>query len=158
MLLYMSYSNCHYLFLHEAQRDGTTWSNLPTLQSSRRECYITIIDCKLAFDSTQSHESVNLKMVIPTLNYTSSSNDSPIVSVLNTANKKLFDMQHTNEIHILTNDALKKCEFILEDNDGNVLTIDPDDSLEIMIKIDYVDQDKQTESYLSDIPKHLGGL
>ena len=154
MLLYM-YHNCNYLFLHEAQRDGTTWSNLPTLPNSRRECYITIIDCKLVFNATQTHESVNLKMVIPTLNYTSSSNDSPIVSMLNTADKKLFDMQHTNEIHILTNDALKKCEFILETNGGTVLTIDGDDSLEIMLKIDYVDQERQTESYLSEVPKHL---
>jgi len=105
----------------------------------------------LVFDNTQTHESVNLKMVIPTLNYTSSSNDSPIVAMLNTADKKLFDMQHDNKIHILTNDSLKKCEFILEDNNGTVLTIDADDSLEIMIKIEYIDQAKETESYLSEI-------
>lgn len=151
----MPYHNCSYLFLHESQRDVTTWRNLPTLPNSRRECYITITDCKLVFDSTQTHESVNLKMVIPTLNYTSSSNDSPVVAMLNTADKKLFDMQHDNKIHILTNDSLKKCEFILEDNDGNVLTIDADDSLEIMIKIEYLDQEKETESYLSEVPKLL---
>ena len=154
----MPYHNCNYLFLHEAQRDVTTWRNLPTLPNSRRECYITITDCKLVFDSTQTHESVNLKMVIPTLNYTSSSNDSPIMAMLNTADKKLFDMQHDNKIHILTNDQLKKCEFILEDNDGNVLTIDADDSLEIMIKIEYIDQSKEEEKYLSELPKHLGGV
>ena len=151
----MPYHGCNYLFLHEAQRDVTTWRNLPTLPNSRRECYITITDCKLVFDATQTHESVNLKMVIPTLNYTSSSNDSPIVAMLNTVDKKLFDMQHDNQIHILTNDSLKKCEFILEDNDGNVLTIDADDSLEIMIKIEYIDQVKETESYLSEVPKLL---
>lgn len=151
----MPYHNCSYLFLHEAQRDVTTWRNLPTLPNSRRECYITITDCKLVFDATQTHESVNLKMVIPTLNYTSSSNDSPVVAMLNTGDKKLFDMQHDNKIHILTNDSLKKCEFILEDNDGNVLTIDADDSLEIMIKIEYIDQVKETESYLSEVPKLL---
>jgi len=151
----MPYHNCNYLFLHEAQRDVTTWRNLPTLPNSRRECYITITDCKLVFDATQTHESVNLKMVIPTLNYTSSSNDSPIVAMLNTVDKKLFDMQHDNQIHLLTNDSLKKCEFILEDNDGNVLTIDADDSLEIMIKIEYIDQEKVTENYLSEIPKLL---
>ena len=154
MLLYMNH-NCNYLFLHEAQRDVTTWNNLPTLPNSRRECYITVTDCKLVFNSTQTHESVNLKMVIPTLNYTSSSNDSPIVSMLNTADKKVYDMQHDNKIHILTNDALKKCEFILETNGGTVITIDGDDSLEIMIKIDYVDQAKETENYLSEIPRHL---
>lgn len=155
MLLYMPYHNCNYLFLHEAQRDGTTWSNLPTLQNSRRECYITITDCKLVFDAVQTDESVNLKMVIPTLNYTSSSNNSPVVAMLNTVDKKVYDMQHDNDIHLLTNDSLKKCEFILEDNNGNVITIDADDSLEIMIKIEYVDQEKQTESYLSEVPKHL---
>jgi len=155
MLLYMPYHNCNYLFLHETQRDGTIWNNLPTLQSSRRECYITITDCKLVFSSTETHESVNLKMIIPTLNYTSSSNDSPIVAMLNTSDKKVYDMQHDNDIHLLTNDQLKKCEFILEDNNGNVITIDADDSLEIMIKIEYVDQEKQTESYLSEVPKHL---
>jgi len=154
MLLYMNH-NCNYLFLHEAQRDVTTWNNLPTLPNSRRECYITVTDCKLVFNSTQTHESVNLKMVIPTLNYTSSSNDSPIVSMLNTADKKVYDMQHDNKIHLLTNDALKKCEFILETNGGTVITIDGDDSLEIMIKIDYVDQAKETENYLSEIPRHL---
>ena len=154
----MPYHNCNYLFLHEAQRDVTTWRNLPTLPNSRRECYITVTDCKLVFDATQTHESVNLKMVIPTLNYTSSSNDSPIVAMLNTVDKKLFDMQHDNQIHLLTNDQLKKCEFILEDNDGTVLTIDADDSLEIMIKIEYIDQSKEEEKYLSEIPKHLGGV
>jgi len=151
----MPYHNCNYLFLHEAQRDGTTWSNLPTLQSSRRECYITVTDCKLVFDSTQTDESVNLKMVIPTLNYTSSSNDSPVVAMLNTVDKKVYDMQHDNKIHLLTNDALKKCEFILEDNNGNVLTIDGDDSLEIMIKIDYIDQVSHTNDILLEIPRHL---
>ena len=147
--------NCNYLFLHEAQRDVTTWNNLPTLQSSRRECYITITDCKLVFNSTQTHESVNLKMVIPTLNYTSSSNDSPIVAMLNTGDKKLYDMQHDNKIHLLTNDQLKKCEFILESNNGTVVTIDGDDSLEIMIKIDYIDQVKHTNDILLEIPRHL---
>lgn len=155
MLLYMPYHGCNYLFLHESQRDVTTWSNLPTLPNSRRECYITITDCKLVFASTETHESVNLKMVIPTLNYTSSSNDSPIVAMLNTADKKVYDMQHDNKIHILTNDSLKKCEFILEDNNGASVTIDGGDSLEIMIKIEYIDQAKETESYLSEIPKLL---
>ena len=154
MLLYM-YHNCNYLFLHENQRDVTTWSNLPTLQSSRRECYITIINCKLGFSSTETHESVNVRMIIPTLNYTSSSNDSPIVAILSTSDKKIYEIQHPNEIHLLTNDALKKCEFILEDNNGASLTIDAGDSLEIMIKIDYVDQEKNTENFLSQVPKHL---
>jgi len=64
-------------------------------------------------------------------------------------------MQHENNIHLLTNDSLKKCEFILEDNNGASVTIDAADSLEIMIKIEYIDQEKQTESYLSEVPKLL---
>jgi len=151
----MPYHNCSYLFLHESQRDVTTWSNLPTLPNSRRECYITITDCKLVFASTETHDSVNVKMVIPTLNYTSSSNDSPVVAMLNTSDKKVYDMQHDNKIHLLTNDSLKKCEFILEDNNGASITIDAADSLEIMIKIEYIDQVKETENYLSEIPKLL---
>jgi len=94
-------------------------------------------------------------MVIPTLNYTSSSNDSPIVAMLNTGDKKLYDMQHDNKIHLLTNDQFKKCEFILESNNGTVVTIDGDDSLEIMIKIDYIDQVKHTNDILLEIPRHL---
>jgi hypothetical protein len=109
----------------------------------------------LVFASTETHDSVNLKMIIPTLNYTSSSNDSPIVAMLNTADKKVYDMQHENNIHLLTNDSLKKCEFILEDNNGASITIDAGDSLEIMIKIEYIDQEKQVENYLNEVPKLL---
>ena len=94
-------------------------------------------------------------MIIPSLNYTSTSNDSPTVSVLNTSDKKVFFMQHTNDVHILTNDSFKKCEFILQDNDGNIITIDAGDSLEIMLKIDYVDQQEVTNTFMSEIPKHL---
>lgn len=154
MLLYMNH-NCSYLFLHNSQRDGTIWYNLPTLTGARRECYLTVTDCKLVFNSTQTHESINLKMVIPTLNYTSSSNDSPIVVMLNTVDKKVYDTQHDNKIHLLTNDALKKCEFILEDNAGGIVTINGGDSLEIMIKLDYIDQVEQTKNYLSEVPKQL---
>ena len=154
MLLYM-YHNCNYLFLHEAQRDGNTWSNLPTLPNSRRECYITVTDCKVVFNANQTHDSVNLKMVIPTLNYTSSSNDSPMVAMLNTDDKKIYDMKHENKIHLLTNDALKKCEFILETNKGVVLTVGANDSLEIMIKIDYIDQDAMRDQVILEYPKRL---
>jgi len=94
-------------------------------------------------------------MIIPTLNYTSSSNDSPVVAMLNTSDKKVYDMQHDNKIHLLTNDSLKKCEFILEDNNGASITIDAGDSLEIMIKIEYLDQEKATENYLNEVPKLL---
>lgn len=153
----MPYHNCNYLFLHETQRDGTIWNNLPTLPNSRRECYVTICEAKLVFDDVPTQDSINIKMVIPTLNYTSSSNDSPMVAMLDTDpnNKKVYSLDHENNIHILTNDALKKVEFILEDNNGAVVTIDAADSFEVMLKIEYIDQAKETESYLSEIPKLL---
>jgi len=75
--------------------------------------------------------------------------------MLNTSDKKVYDMQHDNKIHLLTNDSLKKCEFILEDNNGASITIDAGDSLEIMIKIEYLDQEKATENYLNEVPKLL---
>jgi len=50
---------------------------------------------------------------------------------------------------------LSKVQIQLEDNVGAVFALPSTASLEIMIKIEYLDQDKQTESYLSEIPKLL---
>ena len=104
-----------------------------------------------------TQDSINVKMIIPTLNYTSSSNDSPMVAMLDTDpnNKKIYSLDHENSIHILTNDSLKKVEFVLEDNNGTTVTIDAADSFEVMLKIEYLDQEKQTENYLSEVPKLL---
>ena len=44
---------------------------------------------------------------------------------------------------------------ITEDNYGNVLTLEEGDSLEIMIKLDYVDQQAVTNEYIGEVPKHL---
>ena len=158
MLLYM-YHNCNYLFLHDSQKSTSgnkiTWNNLPILSGASRECYITIVDCKLIL-SNSSTKSVNLKLNIPVRNYYSSSNLSPVGAILHTEDNTTYDLLHENNIHLLSNDNLSKIEFELFTNTGTEVTTTT--SLEVMIKIDYVDQDKQTESYLSEIPKHLGGL
>ena len=157
MLLYM-YHNCKYLFLHDSQKsisgNTITWNNLPVLSGASRECYITIIDCKLIL-SAGGTESVNLKMDIPVRNYYSSSNLSPVAAILHSddAASQIYDLQHENNIHLLSTDNLQKIKFELFDNAGGAVTTT--DTLEVMLKIEYVDQDKQTESYLSEVPKLL---
>ncbi len=154
----MPYSNCSYLFLHDAQKSKSgntiTWNNLPVLSGASRECYISIIDCKLIL-SAGGTESVNLKMDIPVRNYYSSSNLSPVAAILHSddAASQVYDLQHENNIHLLSNDNLQKIKFELFDNTGDAITTT--DTLEVMLKIEYVDQEKQTESYLSEVPKLL---
>ena len=152
------YHNCNYLFLHDSQKsksgNNITWNNLPVLSGASRECYITIIDCKLIL-SAGGTESVNLKMDIPVRNYYSSSNLSPVAAILHSDDNasQVYDLQHENKVHLLSNDNLQKIKFELFDNTGDAITTA--DTLEIMLKIEYVDQERQTESYLSEIPKHL---
>ena len=154
----MPYHNCSYLFLHDSQKSVSgnkiTWNNLPVLSGASRECYITIIDCKLIL-SNGGTESVNLKMDIPVRNYYSSSNLSPVAAILHSDDNssQVYDLQHENNIHLLSNDNLQKIKFELLSNTGGEVTTTS--SLEVMLKIEYVDQDKQTESYLSEIPKML---
>ena len=152
------YHNCNYLFLHDSQKSVSgnkiTWNNLPVLSGASRECYITIIDCKLIL-SNGSTKSVNLKLNIPVRNYYSSSNLSPVGAILHSEdnNSQVYDLQHENKIHLLSNDNLSKIEFQLFSNAGDEVTTT--DTLEVMLKIEYIDQEKQTETYLSEIPKML---
>ena len=152
------YHNCTYLFLHDNQKSVSgntiTWNNLPVLSGASRECYITIIDCKLIL-SAGGTESVNLKMDIPVRNYYSSSNLSPVGAILHSedAASLIYDLQHDNQIHLLSNDNLQKIKFELFDNAGS--GVDTAETLEVMLKIEYIDQEKQTESYLSEVPKLL---
>jgi len=150
--------NSKYLFLSEAQRlelgdSGAIWQNLPTMSQSTRECYLTIVDCKVIFGSASIHESVNVRMKIPSSNYFSSDNGFPIVALLNTTDSKTYTLDHENKISILTNDNLKSIEFILEDNTGSVIEVE--NSMEVMIKLDYINQKEQTETYISQIPLRL---
>ena len=157
MLLYM-YHNCKYLFLHDSQKsisgNTITWNNLPVLSGASRECYITIIDCKLILTAGGT-ESINLKMDIPVRNYYSSSNLSPVAAILHSDDNasQVYDLQHENNVHLLSNDNLQKIKFELVDNAGGAVTTA--DTLEVMLKIEYIDQEKVTESYLSEVPKHL---
>lgn len=145
-----------YLYLDDAQRSGTTWTNLPTLSNSRRECYLTLIHLDLVFDSTQTHESIVVRMNIPTMNYFSSSNNSPVVAMLDVgADNKVYTVTTENQIHLLTNDDLKRCSFSLEDTAGVPITINGDDSLCIMIQLEYIDQEGMTNKYLTEQPKTL---
>ena len=152
----MPYSNCSYLFLHDNQKSVSgnkiTWNNLPVLSSASRECYISIIDCKLIL-SNASTKSVNLKLNIPVRNYYSSSNLSPVGAILHTSDNTTYDLQHENSIHLLSNDNLSKIEFELFSNVGDEVTTTS--SLEVMLKIEYIDQEKFTENYLNEIPKLL---
>ena len=149
-----------YLFLSEAQRSdtgtsGARWLNLPTLSQSTRECYLTIVNCSIVFDATTTHESIVVKMRIPTTNYFSSDNEDPVVAFLSNVDLKYYEFVHDNKIQLLTNDQLKSVEFILEDNNGSTISIDAGDSMNIMLELTYVDQKEQVMSQLSTVPQHL---
>jgi hypothetical protein len=145
-----------YLFLSSAQRSGYKWNNLPTISQSTRECYLTVINCKIILSSgSVAHDSVNVKMKIPSLNYFSSDNQDVSVAFLNEGQTKIFTIEHENEISILTNDNLKTVEFALEDNDWDAIDADDVESFEVMIKLDYIDQDAMVNQVLLEYPKRL---
>jgi len=50
---------------------------------------------------------------------------------------------------------LKKVEVQLTDNSGEVIDIDNLESLSVVLKIDYVDQDAMANQYLSQMPSLL---
>ena len=160
MLLYMSYSNCQYLYLSDDQAiigaGRVEWQNIPTLSQSSRECYITVSKIDVVFGSSQNHTDILVKGSIPTMNYKSTDNSEPLVAVLHSDEGKVFDLNIENPIHLLSNDNIKSFKISLIESDGTA-TGSPD-SCNVLLKIEYIDQEKQTENYLSEIPKHLGGL
>ena len=147
--------NSKYLRLSDTERVGATWNNLPTLSSSTRPCYITIIRATLVFSVVETFEGINLLCNVPSLNYFASSNNTPLSANLTSTDKTLYELTMTNEIHLLTNDNLKRVEFILQDNNGSAVAIDEADSLEVLIKIDYFDQEEMTDMVLSEQVKRL---
>ena len=161
MLLYMSYSNCSYLYLSDDQAiigaGRVEWQNIPTLSQSSRECYITVSKINVVFGSSQNHTDILVKGSIPTMNYKSTDNSEPLVAVLHSDEGKVFDLNIENPIHLLSNDNIKSFKISLAESNGDVLTVAAD-ACNVLLKIEYVDQAKQTENYLSEIPKHLGGL
>ena len=154
-----------YLFLENAQRNLSVWDNLPTLSQSSRECYISVASAKLVFSGITYFYAVRLKIDLPVMNYASSSNGIPVIAMLSqgtnnitsegTIENKVFELIHADQIQLLSNDNLKRVKFVLEDEDGTEIILDSDDRIDIMLKIDYVDQLAVTNQYISEVPKHL---
>ncbi len=154
-----------YLFLENAQRNLSVWDNLPTLSQSSRECYISVASAKLVFSDIPLFYAMRVKIDLPVMNYTSSSNSIPVIALLSqgtnnitssgTTENIVFELIHADQIQLLSNDNLKRVKFVLEDEDGTEIILDSVDRLDIMLKIDYVDQLAVTNQYISEVPKHL---
>ena len=148
-----------YLFLNSEQLtnvDGVaTWNNLPVLSESRRECYINVVHACAVFSTARSHSEALLKINLPSLNYFSSSNNAPVMEYLQSDDNLVFEPVYESPIKLLTNDALKKVEIQLTDNGADVIDIDDLESLSVVLKIDYVDQDAMANQYLSQMPSLL---
>ena len=148
-----------YLFLNSEQLsnvDGVaTWNNLPVLSESRRECYINVVHACAVFSTARSHSEALLKINLPSLNYFSSSNNAPVMEYLHSDDNLTFEPVYESPIKLLTNDALKKIEIQLIDNGADVIDIDDLESLSIVLKIEYVDQDAMANEYLSQMPSLL---
>ena len=157
MLLYMSQHNCEYLYLSDDQAiigaGRVEWNNIPTISQSTRECYITAVRLNVLFTGVQTHNDVIVKTSIPTMNYTSTDNGQPLVAVLHSDDSKLFDLNIDNPIHLLSNDNIKSFKLTLLQTDETA-TGTPS-ACNILLKLDYVDQERQTDRYLSELPKHL---
>ena len=161
MLLYMSHTNCQYLYLSSSQATKgagfVTWNNIPSMSQSTRECYITAVRLNVVFTAVQTHSDIIMKTPsIPTMNYTATDNSEPLIAVLHSNDSKLFDLPTQNPIHLLSNDNIKSFKLTLLQTDETA-TGTPS-ACNVLLKFDYVDQVKETENYLNDIPKHLGGL
>jgi len=146
-----------YLFLENTNRNLSVWDNLPTLSQSSRQCYISVASAKLVFDEISLFYAVRLKIDLPVMNYASSSNSIPVIAMLSqgTTENKVFELVHADQIQLFSNDNLKRAKFVLEDEDGVEIVLDADDRLDIMLKIDYVDQLAVTNQYISEVPNHL---
>jgi len=154
-----------YLFLENTNRNLSVWDNLPTLQQSSRECYVSVSSVKLIFEDVPLFYAVKLKIDLPVMNYASSSNSIPVIAMLSqgtnnitssgTTENKVFELIHADQIQLFSNDNLKRAKFVLEDEDGTEVVLDAGDRLDIVLKIDYVDQLAVTNQYISEVPKHL---
>jgi len=162
----MSHTNCQYLYLSNSQATKTAgfveWKNIPTLSQSSRECHVTAVRLNVVFTAAQTHNDIIVKTPIPTMNYTATDNSEPVIAILQSTSKptgdvsELFDLNTENPIHLLSNDNIKSFKLTLLQTDETA-TGTPS-ACNVLLKFDYVDQAKETESYLSEIPKHLGGI
>ena len=154
-----------YLFLENDQRNLSVWDNLPTLQQSSRECYVSASSVKLIFEDVPLFYAVKLKIDLPVINYASSSNSTPVIAMLSqgtnnitssgATENKVFELIHADQIQLFSNDNLKRAKFVLEDEDGAEIVLDANDKLDIVLKLDYIDQLAVTNQYISEVPKHL---
>tara|TARA_R110000850_G_C9603980_1_gene429032 strand:+ start:43 stop:507 length:465 start_codon:yes stop_codon:yes gene_type:complete len=151
------YNDCQYLYLSDAQATKSagfvTWQNLPTLSLSSRECYITLANMNAVFGASQNHSDIVVKGSLPTMNYKSSDNSEPVVAVLHSDDGKVFDLNIENPIHLFSNDNIKSFKISLTETDGTA-TVAPD-SCNLLLKIEYVNQSEQQESFLSELPKRI---
>ena len=138
MLLYMSYSNCSYLYLSDDQAiigaGRVEWQNIPTLSQSSRQCYITVSKINVVFGANQSHTDILVKGSIPTINYKSTDNSEPLVAVLHSDEGKVFDLNIENPIHLLSNDNIKSFKISFIESDGTAT--DTPDSCNVLLKIE----------------------
>ena len=160
----MSYpKNCQYLYLSDSQAVKTstsdagfvTWNNIPTLSQSTRECYITAVRINVVFtgETGQSHNDIIVKSSIPTVNYSSTDNSEPLLAVLHSTDSELFDLNIDNPVHLLSNDNIKSFKLTLLQTDETA-TGTPS-ACNVLLKFTYVDQEKQTDRYLSELPKRI---
>ena len=154
-----------YLFLENTNRNLSVWDNLPTLSQSSRECYVSVSSAKLIFEDVPLFYAVKLKIDLPVMNYASSSNSMPVIAMLSqgtnnitssgTTENKVFELIHADQIQLFSNDNLKRAKFVLEDEYGTEIVLDANDKLDIMLKIDYIDQGAITNQYISEQPMRL---
>ena len=154
-----------YLFLENTNRNLSVWDNLPTLSQSSRECYISTSSVKLIFDEVPLFYAVKLKIDLPVINYASSSNSTPVIAMLSqgtnnitssgTTENKVFELIHADQIQLFSNDNLKRAKFVLEDEYVTEIVLDANDKLDIMLKIDYIDQAAIANQYISEQPMRL---
>jgi hypothetical protein len=153
------YDECKFLFLSTKQADvvgnALIWNNLPTLSESRRQCYITVANAVVVFTSALAESQVLVQMNLPTGNYYSSNNDEPIVSFLQSSDLNLYEPLYPSSVKILSTDQLKKIEIKLLNTDYGELDVNNVDSINITLKLEYIDTQKQVMSYLSTKPSTL---
>ena len=153
------YDECKFLFLSSNQADvvgnSVVWNNLPTLSESRRQCYITVENVVIIFGSTLSNGSILVQMNLPTGNYYSSNNDEPIVSFLVSADLAEYGLAYEQSIKILSTDQLKNIQLKLLNPDYAEIDVNLVDSINVMLKLEYIDTQKQVMSYLSTKPSTL---
>jgi hypothetical protein len=154
------YDECKFLFLSAKQADivgnAFVWKNLPTISESRRQCYITVANAVVVFNTNAAPLQVLVQMNLPTGNYYSSNNDEPIVSFIqSSADDDVYEPLYPSSVKILSTDQLKNIQLKLLNTEYDELDVYEVSSINIMLKLEYIDTQKQVMSYLSTKPSTL---